>query len=280
VETLQRALLSLGARLEVDGLFGPVTKANYQKLAAARDLDTRFDAVTQKLVDANKLKTKPTRAAIVDKRSADTLIAHAKQIEDARARAQRGEALAPLQPTKEPERENRTIAPVTSIPAEVSDRMSVADAQKVLNALGAELEPDGLYGPNTRAAWEAAARNRGLPVRFERIDGRTVRVEPRTRRKLESDATSSSVLPSVASSSSYDPVNAKKQAPTLASHLRRMGKAHYNRDEVKLFQRRAGIKADGVYGPMTREALQHFGASAPPAFYPSSSTAHYAPPAA
>lgn len=278
VRKLQQVLRSLGARVAVDGRYGPETRAAWAKVASVRKLDPRFDAVSAQLLAKNGLSGKPGESALVVRLTADELVAQARLHDDARAKASRGEPLAPLQPSREPERQNRTIAPVESAPAEVSDRMTVAEAQRVLNALGAGLEPDGLYGPNTREAWAKAARSRGLPVRFERVDGRTARVEARTRRKLQDDAASGThapILPSVAAEG-YDPINAKKQAPALASNIRKMGR-HYNADEVKLFQRRAGIKPDGLYGPMTREALQHFGVKSPPrALY--SGTGHYEPP--
>ena len=290
--TLQRILKTLGASIAVDGFYGPLTRAAYAKAASARGLDTRCDPVTQALLTANHLAGKASAAALVNKAAAAELAAQAARRAPSSSTPSRPapSSRAPSRPapsssssSAEAQRivdESRQIirGERDAYSADVSDRISVADAQRTLNALGAQLQADGLYGPRTRNAWAVAARARGLPLRFDRVDGRTARVEPRTRRKLESDAStgaSATVLPSVATEG-YDPVNAKKQANGLAAHLRKMGR-HYTRSEVSLFQTRAGIKADGAYGPMTREALQHFGVKNPPAaIY--SGTGHYQPP--
>ncbi len=81
-----------------------------------------------------------------------------------------------------------------------------------------------------------------------------------------SDASSTSSTPRDISAPT--PINlelARREAPTLAQHLRKRGKAGYSRQLVTDFQKHAGIKPDGVYGPYTRSALIHFGVSDPPA---------------
>jgi len=50
------------------------------------------------------------------------------------------------------------------------DRARVAALQRALNAAGAELEVDGLWGPNTGAAVAAARRRHGLPAAAEITD--------------------------------------------------------------------------------------------------------------
>lgn len=61
-----------------------------------------------------------------------------------------------------------------------NSRVAVRDLQRVLNARGAKLAPDGLYGPKTAAAWSALARKKTLPPAISRVDARTARVATKT----------------------------------------------------------------------------------------------------
>lgn len=55
---------------------------------------------------------------------------------------------------------------------------------------------------------------------------------------------------------------ARSTAQDVAKHLRNKGK-RYNHAVVKQWQQRAGMKADGIYGPATASALRYYGANAP-----------------
>lgn len=57
---------------------------------------------------------------------------------------------------------------------------AVIDLQKVVNARGGKLKPDGLYGPKTASAWSALARSKGLPATISRGGPKTAWVESRT----------------------------------------------------------------------------------------------------
>lgn len=62
------------------------------------------------------------------------------------------------------------------------------------------------------------------------------------------------------------PINlelARREAPTVAKHLRQKKKS-YSRQLLKDFQKHAGIKPDGLYGPISRSALAQFGVVDPP----------------
>jgi hypothetical protein len=53
---------------------------------------------------------------------------------------------------------------------------SVADLQAAINARGGTLTRDGLYGPQTAAAWAALARAQGLPADIQRAGPKVARV--------------------------------------------------------------------------------------------------------
>ena len=69
---------------------------------------------------------------------------------------------------------------------------------------------------------------------------------------------------------------AKQTAPEVATHIRNK-KEKYTTSVVKLFQQRAGLKADGLYGPVTASALRYFGANAPAPLF-KGVNAKYVPP--
>lgn len=63
------------------------------------------------------------------------------------------------------------------------------------------------------------------------------------------------------------PINletARKEAAPLAKHIASK-KKNYSRQSVKAFQKHAGLVPDGLYGEITRSALEYFGVSNPPA---------------
>lgn len=84
----------------------------------------------------------------------------------------------------------------------------------------------------------------------------------------------------------YDPVGARKMAPSLARHLTNCGKtadarrSNYDRRLLETFQRKSGITPDRHYGGSTWGALLHYGGKdAPPAFFPPLQIVAYVPPA-
>lgn len=77
----------------------------------------------------------------------------------------------------------------------------------------------------------------------------------------------------------YDPDSARRGAKSLASHLKRTGRAGYDRRLLRAWQTKAGLKSDGIYGGETRGALLYYGASdAPQPFFKPTNTIPYTPP--
>lgn len=72
---------------------------------------------------------------------------------------------------------------------------------------------------------------------------------------------------------------AKQTSEKLAAHLKAAGRDKYDRKVLKLWQTRAGIPADGVYGRAAAAALRYFTRSAPAAFF-AQGVASYTPPKA
>lgn len=70
---------------------------------------------------------------------------------------------------------------------------------------------------------------------------------------------------------------ARSTAKDVAKHILKTGKK-YTRKVLAQFQLRAGLKPDGLYGPMSAEALRYFGAAAPKPLFNVNTTAHYVPP--
>jgi hypothetical protein len=59
---------------------------------------------------------------------------------------------------------------------EVLVSKAVMEIQKVVNVRGGTLKKDGLWGPNTAAAWKSLARQQGLPPNIERAGPKVARV--------------------------------------------------------------------------------------------------------
>jgi hypothetical protein len=84
---------------------------------------------------------------------------------------------------KKPAEPTKTTTPVGKV-----DK-SVAELQAILYGVGwttKKLTSDGLYGTQTKNAWAGSAKLRSLPQTFERVDGRTARVEATTYEALKS----------------------------------------------------------------------------------------------
>lgn len=149
-------------------------------------------------------------------------------------------------------------------------------AQQITTRHGASLKHDGLWGPATRSAWEKLATTHHVSVRFEKAstDGKQVRVDAQALRKLDGLPPSGAATAPVG----YDRVKAKARAKEVATKLRQQGKA-YDRKYLAGWQTQAGLGADGLYGPQTRNALVYYGASDAPAAYVKGTDRPYTPPA-
>jgi peptidoglycan hydrolase-like protein with peptidoglycan-binding domain len=149
-------------------------------------------------------------------------------------------------------------------------------AQQITTRHGATLQLDGVYGPNTRAAWEKLATTHHVSSRFEKAsaDGKQTRVDAQSLRKLDALPTSGAAQAPVG----YDRVKAKARAKEISAALRKSGKA-YDRKLLAGWQTQAGLKADGLYGPISRNALVYYGATDAPAAYVAGENRPYTPPA-
>jgi peptidoglycan hydrolase-like protein with peptidoglycan-binding domain len=76
----------------------------------------------------------------------------------------------------------------------------------------------------------------------------------------------------------YKPDAAKRAAASVSAHLKRTGKAGYDRRLLRQWQTQAGLTADGLYGPATRGALIFYGQKDPPAAFAGSGTVPFTAP--
>jgi peptidoglycan hydrolase-like protein with peptidoglycan-binding domain len=151
----------------------------------------------------------------------------------------------------------------------------VLRAQELLNRHGAGLQPDGKYGPITAGAWQKLATQHKVSVRFERLDpGTSVKVDAEALRKLEALPASQKASPPPG----YDRAKAKARARDVSAHLKKQGRA-YDKSILKSWQTQAGIGADGLYGPHSRNALVYYGATDAPAPFVKGTEKPYVPPA-
>jgi hypothetical protein len=157
VDELQGLLYGVGwtaKKLTRDGKYGPQTKGAWGVSAKLRNLPQLFERVDGTHARVNE--------ATYNKIAADA-----------------GAAPTPA-PTPTP----------TPTPAPASDviNKSVEDVQKVLIKLGWKsttiprpgAKDFGLYGPKTKGAWESSTKKRGLDQLFERVDGKTARLNARS----------------------------------------------------------------------------------------------------
>lgn len=77
----------------------------------------------------------------------------------------------------------------------------------------------------------------------------------------------------------YNPQAARREAASLAAHLKRAGRAGYDRRMLESWQRKAGLIPDRIYGGASRGALRFYGVSDPPlAFFPPTEEIPFVPP--
>ncbi|HKW09199.1 MAG TPA: peptidoglycan-binding domain-containing protein [Gemmatimonadaceae bacterium] len=68
----------------------------------------------------------------------------------------------------------------TGPPAPELVTTKVSELQRLLNARGARLTPDGLFGPKTAKSWQTYAKSKKLPATITRASSTTARVSPTT----------------------------------------------------------------------------------------------------
>ena len=246
VKEAQGILNDLGAGLTADGLYGPRTQ-------------TAWDAAAKNRGQKIGFTKKSANSAIIvkgtyNKLLADSIVAKAK-------------------------RETQTAQTATPKPAAVAGAETVVtkvlEVQRALNRQGYGLKEDGLYGPNTMAAWQKLTAQLKLSPRFEKVDANRVRIDSESARTI--DKLPAKPPAKTAAPAGYDKTKAKAQAKDVAAMLAKSGKA-YDKTRLGTWQRYAGIKADGLYGPLSKSALEYFGAKPPAAFVAGSAT-KYQPPA-
>lgn len=241
----QTHLIALGAKLERDGKFGPKTRDAWNAAAKKRGQAEGF------------VRLGPERARVNAKTAA--------RIQADAAAANKGKPAPAPAPKPKP---NTAPAPKPNAPAPgvATINVAVLEVQKTLNRVaGKGLATDGLYGPKTAAAWaDVATKNRQNPL-LEKIDSKNVRIALDTAKAIDA-------LPSYG----FDRVKARGQAKDIAAMLKSQGKA-YQKSRLKSWQVFAGIDADGLYGPLTKSALEHFGASPPAAFVAGKQTTYREP---
>jgi len=82
----------------------------------------------------------------------------------------------------------RPVPPAPAPPQRLGREAQVLDAQRMLNALGARLVPDGLYGPKTRGAWQTLATKQGLVPDFVRTGPKSAAVDNDTYERIRTAA--------------------------------------------------------------------------------------------
>lgn len=83
-------------------------------------------------------------------------------------------------PKATPKAAPKRVAVPKITPGILKSTLSVARLQQALNARGAKLKPDGLFGPKTAAAWSKLASSKGLPSLISRKSPKTAEVVTHT----------------------------------------------------------------------------------------------------
>jgi predicted secreted protein len=162
IKGLQNVLVALREKITPDGLFGPMTKAAWQRQATKYNQNNAFD------------RAGPTTAWV----SMPTYLALSRAAYPVRP--------APMPPPAPAVTPSTAIVP--SRPGTVV--RTVLELQDLLYGVGwtsKKLTRDGKYGPKTRGAWGVSARLRKLPDFFERVDGLNARVSQATYDKIKAD---------------------------------------------------------------------------------------------
>lgn len=172
-------------------------------------------------------------------------------------------------PPKLPAVAPRIVAPrgvVTLGPVRVIKSTPVATAPKPKTSKPVARQPSGMSAPLAKNPSQGGSPPLAAPLS---ADIQSDTFTPATPRPA---STPRSQIPG------YKPDAARRGAPSVSAHLKRAGKAGYDRRLLKTWQTQAGLKPDGLYGPGTRGALVFFGQKDPPAAFAGSGTTPYKPP--
>lgn len=238
VAELQAILHGIGwteKQVASDGKFGPKTQAAWRKSAAKRKFVGTFKRVNA------------TTAAVDAK-------AYVRM--DAQSRQPKPPAPKPLMPQAPP-----VVQPGTVV-------KTVAELQALLYGIGwtkKKIAPDGLYGRITKGAWGTSAETRKLDPKFERVTGKTARVDTETYARIREDARKEHKAPAPAPKPAPKPTPARLPAPAPAPapdpRVSTVVKTVAELQEIlyRLGWSKERVPADGLFGPKTKRA---WGASA------------------
>jgi peptidoglycan hydrolase-like protein with peptidoglycan-binding domain len=247
VTEAQTMLNNLGAGLTADGLYGPNTQRAWD--AAAKNRSKRIGFTRKTANSAIVAKD------ALDKIRADSIVAEAKR-ETLRA---------------------QTTPPPAAVAGHETVIAKVLEVQRSLNEQGIAVKQDGLYGPATLAGWQKLTTQLKLAPRFERVDANRVRIDSEAAKTVDGLPPKGAPAKAPAPPAGYDKTKAKAQAKDVAAMLVKSGKA-YDKPRLVNWQRFAGLKPDGVYGPLTKSALEYYGGK-PPAPFVAGPATKYQPPA-
>jgi hypothetical protein len=180
-------------------------------------------------------------------------------------------------------------AVAAELTAYLTSRASAADSRAAIFASIARVRAQGsTQSPSEREASASALASMGLPELAAWLrsapaatpGGAAPPAPPAATPATSAAPPTSSAPPGQGvRTAAYNAAGARQLAPRVASDVRAKGRS-YNREQMKEFQRSAGIVDDGVYGGETRGALVFYGVrDAPgPVFRPNQTIA-YRPPA-
>lgn len=282
VADAQKTLNALGAKVGGDGLYGPKTKAAWGAAAKKQKLDPAFARVDGKHArvsqdTARKLSALAIARGAAGRASGDpegnVLLGPITTIKTNAAGTTKSTDYKSMTPAERAQWAAASGDYGVSSTALLSDDQAYAleDAQ----IEGARASLPGADAAQQEKAKRAAARAAQLLGRksvapIPRAPSNPTVRAPEQERGDTDDDDDESTSPPGAYVSPPTPINleaARKEAQGLAKHLRTKGRAGYSRQSVRAFQGHAGITVDGIYGPLTADALKYFGASAPAAFF-------------
>lgn len=175
--------------------------------------------------------------------------------------SQRGKASAPSRSTPEPK-----AAPIANAAARI-----IRESKEILDG-----KRDAYSDPDVETAAELAKAQAAAKIAQARETGDPAPGSGMAR-QTSVDIGPAEVRPAAAPAGT-DLALAKSTAPKVAAHLKQKGRAGYSRQVLRLWQGRAGIAPDGIYGRGAAAALKYFTPSAPGAFF-AQGVAKYQPPA-
>ena len=268
-----RALLKsfqTAAGITADGLYGAESKGALQRYSGLMAPAAQVAAPKATAPLQNTTEDKPTPNSTPGKQASGPVTAPFVSMP-----AERPSSSAPPASAK-------ALAP--SVAANLNSQGTGYD-RKMLAAFQAAygLKADGLYGPATQAALVKCGSNAPKALFRAASSSTTAKApaasSPKAATAAPKPAATAKPVTVSPSTSKVDLAAARRMAGDVAANLRNKGKAGYDRKNLASFQEKAGITADGVYGPLAAAALKYFGASAPAAFF-AGSVKSYTPPAA